>query len=120
MDAGSLPGWPNVGRASPARRRPRGRACVADRRFPAFRLLSHCYFAWGPSATRAAVGGSAHDPRWQEEANVLETPRKSIGPSAHMRRREEKVSWFGVAAIVFRCCLQCGLWRIALATTAQS
>src|SRR5262249_45762183 len=49
----------------------------------------------GPSATRAAGGGPAHDPRLQEEANVLETRRKSIGPSAHLRRREEKVSWLG-------------------------
>src|SRR5262249_47111976 len=52
-------------------------------------------FFLGPSATRAAGGGPAHDPRLQEEANVLETRRKSIGPSAHLRRREEKVSWLG-------------------------
>src|SRR5262249_56321928 len=56
----------------------RGRGCAADRRFLVFRLLSHCYFSWGPSAMRAEVGGSAHDPRLQEEANPLETRRKSI------------------------------------------
>ena len=66
------------GRTLVARARLWRRACAADRRFPASRLLSHCYFSWGRSATRAAVGGSAHDRRLQEEANALETRRKSI------------------------------------------
>ena len=76
-------------------RRPQGRACVADRRFPRISTVISLLFFLGPSATRAAGGGPAHDPRLQEEANVLETRRKSIGPSAHLRRREEKVSWLG-------------------------
>src|SRR5262245_32643581 len=87
MDAGSLPGGRTFGRARPAMR------CGS----PVSRISTviSLLFSWGPAATRAAVGGSAHDPRLQEEANILETRRKWIGPSAHLRRREEKVSWVG-------------------------
>src|SRR5262245_19413099 len=56
MDAGSLPGWATFGRARPAMATGPGRACVADRRFPVFRLFSHCYFL-GP------IGGESRSRR---------------------------------------------------------
>src|SRR5262245_15350718 len=74
-------------------RRPPGRACVADRRFPVFRLLPHCYFSHRRREPKSAALRTTPDCR--REANVLETRRKSIGLSAHLRYREEKVSWLG-------------------------
>src|SRR5262249_44325650 len=43
-----------------------------------------------------------------------------LGPARTCAAEKKKFHGWGMAAVVFRCCLQCGLWRIALATTAQS
>src|SRR5262249_44325652 len=96
MDAGSLPGWANVWSRAP--RYGDGQRDVLALRiagFPVFRLLSHCYFSWARRRRELQAAALRTTPRLQEEANVLETRRKSIGPSAHLRRREEKVSWLG-------------------------
>src|SRR5262249_47860175 len=71
-------GSANVGRASPAMATATGTCLRCGSPVSRISTVILFYFSWGPSAMRAEVGGSAHDPRLQEEANPLETRRKSI------------------------------------------
>src|SRR5262249_41035875 len=95
MDAGSLPGWPNVGRASPAMATSAGTCLRCGSPVSCISTVISLLFFLGPICDASRSRRLCARPRLQEEANDLETPRKSIGPSAHMRRREEKVSWLG-------------------------
>src|SRR5262249_58275746 len=78
-----------------------GRACVADRRFPVFRLLSHCYFL-GP------IGGESRSRRLHARPQIAGGKLTSwrhdgsrLGPARTCATEKKKFHGWGVAAVVF-------------------
>src|SRR5262249_49932205 len=120
MDAGSLPGWANVWSRGP--RYGDGHRDVLALRiagFPVFRLLSHCYFSWARRRRELQAAALRTTPDCRRRLTYWRHDESRLGPARTCAAEKKKFHGWGMAAVVFRCCLQCGLWRIPLATTAQ-
>src|SRR5262249_25999206 len=95
MDAGSLPGWATFGRARPAMATAPGTCLRCGSPVSCISTVISLLFSWAHRRREPKSAAPRTTPDCRREANVLETRRKSIGPSAHLRYREEKVSWLG-------------------------
>src|SRR5262252_4858592 len=101
MDAGPPP----VRRMLVARarrwRRPRGRACAADRRFPVFRLLSHCYFSFARRRREPKSAALRTTPDCGRRLTHWRRDKSRFGRGAHLRCREEELQGWETAVTVF-------------------